>query len=378
MATTPVQGAGQYGFKTKMTMKAQDRGIMKFKFLHILQLIALAWVSIQAARAAVPELKCRADGAFKILQISDTHFGPVRDDQGMALIERLLNTEKPDLVVVAGDCVYLTGKPDPGLADMKKAISYVASAMEEKKIPWAITFGNHDGESLAASGITKADMMRFYESYPCNINAGWNTSIHGVGNKNILIWDSTGQKPVFAVWLIDSNEYWPDPKNGYDWIHTDQVAWYYQTSKELEAKYGRKIPGLMFFHIPLQEFKEMAINRETIGERHEPESPSKINSGMFAAVLDRGDVKGIFCGHDHRNNYLGLWHGIQLGFDGVAGYGPYPDIPKDDIANGRARGGRLFLITESAPASYQTWIRFSDGTANWESLSENYTKEQLK
>lgn len=38
------------------------------------------------------------------------------------------------------------------------------------------------------------------------------------------------------------------------------------------------------------------------------ELPSMINGGFFAAVV--GDVKGIFCGHDHINNHVGLWRGV--------------------------------------------------------------------
>jgi len=33
-----------------------------------------------------------------------------------------------------------------------------------------------------------------------------------------------------------------------------------------------------------------------VGERNEEECPGPINSGMFSAILERGDVKGVFCG----------------------------------------------------------------------------------
>ena len=40
-----------------------------------------------------------------------------------------------------------------------------------------------------------------------------------------------------------------------------------------------------------------------IGSKRESPACSELNSGLFYACLERGDVKGIFCGHDHG----GIW-----------------------------------------------------------------------
>jgi len=79
--------------------------------------------------------------------------------------------------------------------------------------------------------------------------------------------------------------------------------------------------------------------------------------------LDRGDIKGIFCGHDHINDYVGNWFGIRLGYDYAAGYAEY-GLPEDDPRNARGRGSRVFLIKESDPGNFVTWIRFEDGSAD--------------
>lgn len=87
----------------------------------------------------------------------------------------------------------------------------------------------------------------------------------------------------------------------------------------------------MFIHIPLWEHRYMwyssvdsrtdadharAVEKhQIIGERNE-ECPGPINSGMFSAMLDRGDVKGVFCGHDHVNTYMENYYGILLGYSG--------------------------------------------------------------
>jgi hypothetical protein len=78
-------------------------------------------------------------------------------------------------------------------------VANVASAMEQMQTPWAIMFGNHDAGALSQNALGKEQMMRLYESYPHNVNAGWERGIHGVGNKNVLIWNAAATRPVFSL-----------------------------------------------------------------------------------------------------------------------------------------------------------------------------------
>lgn len=333
--------------------------------------------SAQSGNLAERTLRCGPDGTFRLLAISDLHYTPKRDAHGIALTGQLIDTDKPGLVVVNGDCI--SGKSCETAEGLRAAIGHVAEAMEKKRVPWAITFGNHDQEHLPKTSVDKDAVLALYAGYAHNMNGGYQRGLSGCGNKVLMIWDTSGQQPVYCVWLIDSNEYFQDGKNRpYDWIHADQIDWYRQTSTELERQHGGKIPGLMFFHIPLQEFNEMVNKVKIIGARHEPEMPSPVNSGMFAAVADRGDIRGIYCGHDHVNNYVGRWRGIELGYDGSLGHHAYPRLDPDDPANGRVRGGRVFEITAGKPAHHTTWMRFKDGSKNWEAASPAYIKDNLK
>jgi len=340
--------------------------------------VAAATPAVQDRTSVERTLRCGPDGAFRILAISDLHYTPKADPHGIALTGQLIDADKPSLVVVNGDC--LSGKSCESAEDLRTAIGHVAAAMENKRVPWAITFGNHDQEHLPKTGLDKDAVMALYASYPHNLNGGYQRGVTGGGNKALLIWDAAGREPVYCVWLIDSNEYFQDGKNRpYDWIHADQIDWYRQTSIDLEKRHGGKIPGLMFFHIPLLEFSEMVNHSKIIGSRQEPEAPSPVNSGMFAAISDRGDVRGVYCGHDHTNNYVGRWRGIELGYDGSLGHFSYPHIEPEDPANGRIRGGRIFEITAGAPAArHTTWMRFKDGSKNWEAASPAYIKDNLK
>jgi hypothetical protein len=42
--------------------------------------------------------------------------------------------------------------------------------MEQRGIPWAATFGNHDEDSTPKTGFAEADMLRFFRAYPHNLN----------------------------------------------------------------------------------------------------------------------------------------------------------------------------------------------------------------
>lgn len=219
-------------------------------------------------------------------------------------------------------------------------------------------------EEAASAGIDRADRSRSdYE--PHRLRPQLSIEVDGVWNVEHDAGHDSGGKDN-------------DPTIRYDWIHTDQVAWYHQTSRELETRRGSKMPGLMYFHIPLLEFQEMILTRKVLGERHEPESPSRINSGLFAAVFDRGDVKGIFCGHDHVNNYVGKFHGVTLGYNGVVGFHGYPHTPPNDPTNDRARGARVFALDASDPGRFRTWMRFRDGATSWEHSSDAYEFDEIK
>lgn len=330
---------------------------MKFRRVLIALVIVLA--AVGQAQAAKPGLRFRADGTFKIVMFSDVQDGAKLDPRATALMEQILDTEKPDMVVIAGDCV--AGYAIKTADELRQAIACVAYPMEKRKVAWAITFGNHDQEHSPRTKISKEDALKIYQSYPYNVNVRGNAKIHGVGNADLLVKGSEDDKPVFCVWLIDSNEYAPKSIGGYDWIHADQVAWYLATSKGLEAKYGHNMPGIMYFHIPIRQFGDMLAAGKVVGDHRESESPSKVDGGLFGAVLERGDVKGIFCGHDHINNYVGEWMGVRLGYDAAIGYASY-NVSDKDPKPATGHGGRVFQIRESDPGSFRTWMRFSDGT----------------
>jgi len=68
-------------------------------------------------------------------------------------------------------------------------------------------------------------------------------------------------------------------------------------------------------------------------------------------------MKGVFCGHDHNNDFYGVFNNIMLGYGRKTGYGSYG--PPD----GWYRGARVFLFDQNI--NINTWIREENGQI-WE------------
>ena len=56
--------------------------------------------------------------------------------------------------------------------------------------------------------------------------------------------------------------------------------------------------------------------------KESPADPME-NSGEFAAMTEKGDVKGIYFGHDHLNSFNGEVNGVDLGYTQGAGFHVY-------------------------------------------------------
>jgi hypothetical protein len=307
------------------------------------------------AWAGKPALKFRTDGSFKIVQFTDVHDNREIDPRTVAAMNRVLDAEKPDFVVLTGDLVetYGCGTRD----DLVHAIANIAKPIEAHDIPWAITLGNHDHDNLKGIGVSEYEMLAMYMKYPHNINKTSSKDVFGAGNADLLVNDPTSGKPAYGIWLIDSNAYTPGEINGqkinmyYDWVHFSQVKWYWDTSVALEKRCGKKIDSLMFFHIPLREYDDMRAAGKFTGEAEADLGPGVLNSGLFVAALGRGDVRGMFAGHAHNSDIVGNWYGIQLGCSGSIGYQGYGF---GGAEQDRLRGARVFVIRESDTAHFET------------------------
>jgi len=124
----------------------------------------------------------------------------------------------------------------------------------------------------------------------------------------------------------------------------------------------------MWLHIPLWETrfmwfgsptdwteeshrKALAKHQITDPNRNEREYVSQFNSGLYNVVRERGDVMGIYFGHDHINTYEGNYFGVHLGYGPGTGYGTYG---LDGAAKHQLRGCRVFTLDEGRPGEFTT------------------------
>lgn len=314
-------------------------------------------------------LRFRDDGTFRVVQFNDTQDTHTTDERTIALQEAVLDDADADFALINGDVI--TGGMTSEL-QVKQALNNVVLPMERRGIPWAVTFGNHDEDSVPETGMDESKMLAFLRQYDHNVNTG-DADITGTANEVLTIRSSQDGSEAFALWLLDSGRYAPSEIAGqdfegyptWDWLRFDQVDWYWRTSQGLEERAGRLVPGLVFQHIALWEHRFMwfasvdgrsdddharaVAKHGIVGERNEAECPGPFNSGLFNAMMHRGDIRGLFVGHDHVNTYVGDYYGIQLGYGPGTGFGPYGLGGADDH---RLRGARVFTLDENADGVY--------------------------
>ena len=298
-----------------------------------------------------PVLHVNKDGKFKILQAADLHLstGPGicrdaepplhnggkcdADSRTLDFLISVLDSEKPDLVVLSGDQV--NGETAP---DAQSAVFKFANLFIERKIPYAVIFGNHDDEG----SLSREALMQLMHSLPYSLSESGLTSIDGVGNYYIEVLARGGSShSALTLYLLDTHGYSPDERQfrGYDWIKKNQIDWFKTTSKDLKSSpshtaYTHHHMDMAFIHIPLPEYRLIDDIVLSTGSQPEPPTAPGFNSGFKDALVEEG-VLAVSCGHDHVNDYCSLaktpdgkpqlWmcYAGASGFGGYGGYGGY-------------------------------------------------------
>ncbi len=300
---------------------------------------------------------------FKVLQLTDIHLGgslfsAKQDIKALDACYTLIKETHPDFVVVTGDIVFPMGIMSFSLNN-KAPVEQFAAFMRNTGIPWAFTYGNHDTESMACITADEFDDLMRSLSFKNSANLLYpyiQPDIYGRSNQMIEIRNTDGTL-MQALFLIDSNDYNPEAAgiNEYDYIRDDQVEWYKKNVIALNEREGRVVDSMIFFHIPLQEYKEANALYESgsaavtyyygiLGETMiDKICCSDYPSRLFDAAVELGSTKAMFCGHDHYNNQSLEYKGIRLTYGYSIDYLAMPGI-EDDVEQ---RGATLITINKS-------------------------------
>ena len=324
------------------------------------------------------EIRFRPNDKLVIMQVSDPQDMKYVRKAMVNMLNNAYDKIKPDLVLFTGDNILGNHLLDARFGDrqvasgkaatmkiMKESIAHICKPLEERRIPFAMIYGNHDDMNL----VSKDEQGDIYRTYSMCLPMNNRNGKVDCDTYNIPIYSHDGEKLLFNLWMLDSA--WYDKRNDkcYQAIKPETVEWYKKTSAEMKEKNGGKsVPSLMFAHIPLPEimnFVEVCglidagaiLTHKNGWCRLKPdctrgvmkESPSVLEetSGLFDAVLECGDVKAIISGHDHTNCFEGNYKGIDFIQTSCASFRCY---------GGEMRGVRVFELDARDPSSYMTYF----------------------
>lgn len=340
------------------------------KFLSIVMavILCLGVMSVGASAVDVADktLKFKGDGEFKIMQLADLQDTAFATRATYDYIRAIVAEEDPDLIVLTGDNISSgTGKESPvSLAkwNVKKAIDATMDVFDELNIPVAVVFGNHDGEG----NVSKEEQMAMYQAHKSCVGFDEGDGLYGCGTYNLPILSSDGKKVVYNLWMFDSNMY-DEEFGGYDHIDETQIDWYVNKSNELKAQNGGvAVPSMAFQHIIVNEVYDTLVEVEAgsansiqrgdkwlglpegAGVLGEAPCPGTQDSLQFEKMVEQGDVKAMFFGHDHVNVFSVNYQGIDIVNSPTSGFGSY--------GNKETRGVRIITINEKDTSKYETKV----------------------
>ena len=252
----------------------------------------------------------------------------------------LIKRTEPDLITISGDlCCEHEDKGYDAFADYFESLG----------IPWAPIFGNHDNMS-PPEHIDKI-ANRFLSRSLCVYEKG----AKEMGNGNFVIEIEENGKIISALIMVDAHEVFPftndegETKYSYETFWPSQKEWYKKQIDALKSK--GCYDSVLILHTPLYAYRKASeaaykksVNRETMtweeslttevwnqgyenscGLRREDFGAPVFDDGVFDLLQEYGHTKNVVAGHDHKNNFIINYDGINLIYATKTGIGCYYD-----------------------------------------------------
>lgn len=320
----------------------------------------MPWSGITASAGYTGSLQFDANGKFTVLQLADIQDNASVDSRVINLITNLIARYDPDLVVFTGD--NISGSISSSA--FQSSVNAFTQPLVNTNTPFAVTFGNHDAESIPLFGDpgSKDTQYNYYMTKSTAIDHDVD-ALTGTGSGVIPIYPNgqTTGTPAFQIYLMDSGMY--DSNDDYDCPYTDQIDYYIQRSLLYP-----NVPSLWYMHIIVPDVTTEVmsggnliperINWEKSGfgttlseifkEAPCPATWTTYNSTahrssatygsktLYESWVAYGNMLGTYYGHDHKNSF------VSTTDDGIdIGYGKAPTLNSYNDGN---PGSRIYQL----------------------------------
>ena len=258
---------------------------------------------------------------FKIVQLADLHLceapqNPEQDDKTWALVDRVLTSEKPDLIVLSGDQISANFCRDNATAYYHE----IGVKLTPYGIRWALIFGSTDdmdsfstvpGNKTDVSPLpamySRDDLIRVDMQFPLSLTQRGPPQLFGVSNYYLEIF---AEKNVAAmIYLLDSGGGSLPAE-----LLQNQVDWFYHSDQ--------RPPAVAFQHYPTSEFQ---FHNQCMGTDGENKLDAlHYDPGIVNAMSESARVYFLAAAHDHGNDYCCPYtQWMQVCFGRRTGYGGY-------------------------------------------------------
>lgn len=362
--------------------------------------------------ARLGRLQFHESGKFRVLQFADIQDGPKVSSDTISLIEASLDATRPDVVIFTGNQIagYDTAYADTFrkrrwsksliMPKDRRAVEHQAANLEctrelvrgtiaqflqpliDRRVPWAVTYGNHDFQC----GLDNAELDAIYREFPGCLNPESTAAspdrpraVPGSGLPDQRVYpcepgtfalpvvDVDRTRTVIGLVLLDSGDYarsggYGAPSGrGFEFLRRAPeligeqsmlfqhlaLPQYYDLLKEVPANAASAIQGYRAFDgrsYVLDDGK--TLPGSYLGEGI---SCSDHDYGEFALLKETRGYFAVVAGHDHRNGFVGVHEGIMLVATPTCGFGSYGPVPEK-------RAARLFEFDIRHPHEPRTQL----------------------
>lgn len=337
--------------------------------------------------ARLGRLQFHTSGKFRVLQVADIQAGAKVAKDTIRLIGASLDAVRPDLVVFTGN--QIAGYDSAFAPTFRKrrwspanefddaeaaaeamsrtrdlvqsAIGQFLQPLIDRKVPFAVTYGNHDFQC----GLDNAELDAIYRGFPGCVNPtpGVEADVlpvdsllhdqvvypHAVGTFALPVADPDNKRTVLGLVILDSGDYVHG--GGFSGPSEDTLGFLREVPRLIGAKSG------VFQHLPLPEYYGLLkpVSSTTAyamqgyrghASQYYVLDEEKVRPGGYLgegiscpdesdefAILSERDATdaplyiGVATGHDHRNGFVGELDGVLMTATPTCGFDTYGPAP---------------------------------------------------